>query len=148
VKDYFQKLLNESGIEQRRIEFLDPVDPDAVFEVAQSYDIGLALEPGRDKNNQIALSNKIFTYLLAGNAVIFSATPAQKLFYEAHPEIGWLYPCGDVQALAEILNQISKDQSVLMGCKQKALHLAADVYNWETEQVRLLHLVESAVRDA
>ncbi len=145
IKTYLYQLIEEQQNKKDVIRFLEPVHPDLVFSVAESYDIGLALEPGRDKNNQIALSNKIFTYLLAGQALILSATPAQKLFYDSHPEIGWLYPCGNVDALVKILCQISENRSGLMNAKSKARELAIDVYNWEKEKVNFLNLVGAAI---
>lgn len=44
------------------------------------FDIGLALEPGRDLNNQLALSNKIMAYAQAGLFILASHTPAQTEF--------------------------------------------------------------------
>lgn len=148
---YRNRLIQMCSVESQQkvqLHIQEPVGPDEVFSVAAEYDIGLALEPGRDRNNQIALSNKIFTYLLAGNAVIFSATPAQKLFYETHPEVGWIYPCGDVQSLAKLLHEINRDRFGLMQRKSKALQLAQERYNWEVEQVKLLNLVEAALQHA
>jgi hypothetical protein len=42
-------------------------------------DIGLALEPGTTPNNDIAISNKLYTYILAGNAVVASNTSGQSM---------------------------------------------------------------------
>lgn len=148
VKTYFQSLMHQSAGDTNALYFLEPVEPDSVFRIAQSYDIGLALEPGRDQNNQIALSNKIFSYMLAASAIIFSATPAQQQFFQLHPTIGWIYPCGDVQALAHQLLLICSNPSDLAERKRNAWQLAKEKYNWEIEQQKLLRLIESVHKDA
>jgi glycosyltransferase involved in cell wall biosynthesis len=116
--------------------------------VASGFDIGLALEPGRDLNNQIALSNKIFTYLLAGNAVIFSDTPAQKKFHAENPAIGALYACGNFNELAIILKNYKNDPELMMLHKRNALKLADEKYNWEVESKQLVLLVNSVFKHA
>ena len=53
-----------------------------------NFDIGLALEPAKDLNNELAVSNKILAYLQAGLFVIATDTPAQKLILQEYPEHG------------------------------------------------------------
>lgn len=47
-----------------------------------SFDVGLALEPGRDENNQLALSNKLLAYTQAGLFIMATHTKAQDLFLQ------------------------------------------------------------------
>jgi glycosyltransferase involved in cell wall biosynthesis len=44
------------------------------------FDIGLALEPGRDLNNELAVSNKILAYAQAGLFILASKTQGQTSF--------------------------------------------------------------------
>lgn len=125
------------------VEIYDPVEPARIFEFAAGQDIGLALEPAFSKNNDIALSNKIFTYLLSGNAVITSETSAQKQFMEQYPEVGRSYPIGDVRALAAHLEYYYHNRQTLNHARQTAWRLANEKLNWEEEQKKLLRLVES-----
>jgi glycosyltransferase involved in cell wall biosynthesis len=112
---------------------------------ASLHHIGLALEPGFSINNNIALSNKLFTYLLAGNAVILSSTPAQELFYRQYPQTGWCYSPGDIEGLVHIIEQAYHDEPLLTGKRQQAWKLANTILNWENEQQQLLALVKATI---
>lgn len=138
-----QTFLSRRSTPDHVIQILDPVAPDSIFELAAGQDIGLALEPGFSKNNDIALSNKIFTYLLAGNAVIATETSAQKQFMEQYPGVGRSYRIGDVQALAAHLEHYYLNRQALHDARRAAWRLANEKLNWEEEQKKLLRLVES-----
>lgn len=138
-----QAFLSRRSTPDHVIKILDPMAPDSIFELAAGQDIGLALEPGFSKNNNIALSNKIFTYLLAGNAVIATETSAQKQFMEQYPGVGRSYPIGDVQALAAHLEYYYFNRQALDDARRAAWRLANEKLNWEEEQKKLLRLVEN-----
>jgi glycosyltransferase involved in cell wall biosynthesis len=148
IKKYFTDLASIDGSKKVAIFFLDAVCPDKVFEIASRHDIGLSLEPGRDRNNQFALSNKVFAYLLAGNAVIFSSTPAQQLFFEENPGIGFLYTCGNIKELSYILKHYSENSELVEEHKKNASRLASSKYNWEIESEKLMTITNSALKDA
>ena len=46
--------------------------------LAAQHDVGLASELSTPPNRAISLTNKVFTYLLAGIPVLLSNTPAQR----------------------------------------------------------------------
>jgi hypothetical protein len=52
--------------------------PEEMVRQAAPYDIGLSLETDISDNRSLCLTNKIFTYLLAGVPVLLSDTPAQR----------------------------------------------------------------------
>lgn len=131
--------------EEATIRFLPPVEKALLIEEASQHHIGLALEPAFSVNNDIALSNKLFSYLLAGNAVIASETHAQRKFMEQYPQVGRSYPIGDVRALAEILKYYWEHPESLEAARRNAWQLAHDELNWETEQQKLLTLVRSVL---
>jgi hypothetical protein len=118
---------------------LRPVDPDKIFEIASSFDIGLATEPVINENNNLIFTNKLFTYLLSGNAILFSATTAQEYFFNQNTNVGWIYTSGDIDRLELILRQIKSNPLELLSCKQNAQQLAKQVYNWEIEQTKLMN---------
>ena len=128
------------------IHFKQPCTEKQLMTMASSHHIGLALEPGFSKNNNIALSNKLFTYLLAGNAVILSATEAQQFFFQQYPSIGWLYEVGNVQAFGNILRECNSDKGLLEEKRKNAWQLAADELNWENESVKFTGLVQTALQ--
>lgn len=143
IKSFF---LGQQKVDKHRLNFIDPVKPDAIFRLAAEHDIGLALEPAFSKNNDIALSNKIFSYLLAGNAVLASETAMQKKFTDSYPGIGRSHPIGDVEALASNLKFFYLNRQALNKARESAWKLAHDELNWEEEQKKLLEIIGNIFR--
>ena len=142
IKSFF---LGQRKVDKHRLNFMDPVQPNAIFHLASGHDIGLALEPAFSKNNDIALSNKIFTYLLSGNAILASETTMQKKFIKSHPSIGRTHPVGDVKVLASNLNFFYLNRQALNEARLSAWKLANEQLNWEQEQKKLIRLVEDTL---
>ena len=55
-----------------------PQPPDRMVDLCRDYHVGLALEMPEPPNRAICLTNKAFTYILAGLAVVFTDTPGQR----------------------------------------------------------------------
>lgn len=127
---------------KHRLSFLPPCNEEQLIAQAAQHQIGLALEPGFSVNNNIALSNKLFTYLLSGNAVILSATPAQQLFYQQYPQVGWCYSSGDIDALIKIIEEANTNGEALNEKRRRAWELASTQLNWENESEIFLTLVK------
>ena len=140
-KDTLVQILEKDSL--HTIKFIDPVEENELFKIAVQHDIGLALETGFSMNNRIALSNKIFTYLLCGNAIIVSDTNAQKRFMEEHPNIGFIYPVGDVCEVVYILKKYIYNNLLLNEHSRKAWLLANEKLNWSVEKFKFLNEVES-----
>lgn len=136
----FINSLKKSNI---NIHFHEPIHPDKLIGFASQFDIGLALEPGFSINNNLALSNKLFTYMQAGLAIIASDTDAQQDFLTQNPTIGTVYSKGDYKKLATILSGYHIDRETLNACKTDAKNLASTKYNWETESLKFLRLVNT-----
>lgn len=136
------QLIRDSGVP---IKFYAYLPPGELVGFSAQFDIGLALEPGFCRNNNLALSNKIFTYLQAGLCIIASDTLAQKSFAAQHPDVGRVYPRGDVGALCDILHDLHRDRAALLAQKKAAWALAAGSLNWETEQQPYLELIRLTI---
>ncbi|MCX2585033.1 hypothetical protein [Pedobacter sp. MR22-3] len=134
-----------NGLANFVIKYYKPISADQIFELAHNFDIGLALEPGFCLNNEIALSNKIFTYLISGLAIIASDTQAQKEFMTSNTIIGELYPIGDVTALANIITKLFNNRDLLNTYRKNSYKLAKSKYNWEMEQEKFLTIIKSLV---
>ena len=105
----------------------------------------MASEPGRDDNNEKALSNKIMIYLLAGNALLISDTISQKEFYTNHKSIGCLYKKQDVFDLSKALNFYIQNPVILNNFRSNALILAKEKLNWDKEQHIFLSNVQMTI---
>ncbi len=141
--NFDQKLLSFAN--NFRIHFLPPVPPDQIFEIASGYDIGLSIEMPDFKNRDLCLTNKIFTYLLAGNCIIFSNTKAQIDFCNTYPNVGFLYDSGSYTNLADLVKDLCMNRDKLENAKRKSLQLANETLNWEIEQVKFLQIVNYVI---
>ena len=139
MENYLRGIVLDDDAEKVDLSFLKPVEPDKIVEISANYDIGLAIEPGINKNNDLSYSNKLFTYLLSGNAILFTSTSAQEYFFHNHNNIGWIYPSGDIDSLVLVLKQMLSHPVELQSYKHNSRQLAAKVYNWEMEQAKLMN---------
>ncbi|WP_430934763.1 hypothetical protein [Saccharicrinis sp. 156] len=102
------------------------------------HDIGLALEPGKDLNNGLAISNKIIAYAQAGLCILATDTPAQKQFMQEHPDLGTV--CGQdkegiVKGIAAMLEATNKINTDKLDRFKKGKELA-----WEKESSKLVEI--------
>jgi glycosyltransferase involved in cell wall biosynthesis len=73
--------------------------------------------------------------------------PGQKQFIEQHPGIGFSYIHDDAKDLASKIELLYNERTILESCKEKAVQLAEQEYNWEQEKKCWLHLVEQLLND-
>jgi len=121
------------------IHFAGIIQSELLSAFAVKFDVGLALETAFSENNNVALSNKIFTYLLAGNAMILSETDMQLAFNNQY-KIGESFAVGDVAGLAEKIN-FYRDHEKLNAQKKYNYELAKNQLNWDKEAEKLLAII-------
>jgi glycosyltransferase involved in cell wall biosynthesis len=92
------------------------------------------------------VTNKIFSYLLAGLAVAATDTPGQREVLREFPAAGFLYPGGSPQALAAGLRKWLSDRRALRDAQQSAWDAAREKYCWDVEQEKFLRAIESGQR--
>jgi glycosyltransferase involved in cell wall biosynthesis len=109
---------------------------------AAAFDIGLALEPGRTPNSEIAQSNKVFAYLAAGTPLLASDTAGHLELLAAAPGAGWAYPRGNQRDLADRLAGLDADRTAVQRAADQAWSWAERRLNWDVEQARLLQEVD------
>lgn len=142
VTGYKNQLLQQASAAQVNhdlLHFYEPISGDEIFKLASKFDIGMASETGFCLNNKSALSNKLFTYLGCGLAVIASNTPAQSALLNEYPQAGKIY--NDVAELAAILKQYHNDRDLLFQTKKDALMIGQTKLNWEAESQKFLKLI-------
>ena len=144
--DYKQQLLQISqaaGIASDKVHFYNPVQTDQIFAMAPAFDIGIASETGFSPNNNMALSNKLFTYIQCGLAVVASNTPAQYAFMQQHPQTGKIY--NNANNLSVILTEYDADRDLLFQTKNESYKIGQTVLNWENESQKFLSLVRQTL---
>lgn len=145
VRKYFFQLASSVGLSEKVVRFYDIVSEPTLFAMAARFDIGLALETGMPYNRDICLTNKIFTYIQAGLAVIASNTSAQRLIIEQYPSAGLLYQQGSETSLAAILDDLARNLFLLNNIKAYNWALGQEKLNWEVEQQVILREVAAAL---
>jgi glycosyltransferase involved in cell wall biosynthesis len=146
MKEYILKVASKAGVNFNQIKFIAPVSEYKLFKIASRFDIGLASEVPYCLNREYCLTNKIFTYLIAGNAIVMSDTKAQTKFLEDNPKIGLLYKHNDPESLASVLRFYSDNRGLLLNHQKNARELAEKKLNWEIESKKLLSIVESVLQ--
>jgi glycosyltransferase involved in cell wall biosynthesis len=139
------ELAASSGIRSQQIIAYSPGAPDQMVRLAAECDVGLALEQPVSQNRQICLTNKIFTYLLAGNAVIATATRGQQPIMETIGDAGFTYEPGDVNALACGLRLWYENRNILQQARQKSWDWGTRRFNWDLEKKKFVQTVEGAL---
>jgi glycosyltransferase involved in cell wall biosynthesis len=145
MKKYFLELMFDLNLSDDQLTFLDPVMEVDIVSIASNHHVGLASEPGRDLNNELALSNKIMMYLLAGNALICSDTVSQKNFLDLNPSVGTLYLKDNSTDLSRVLTYYMDNPELLNDHRKNALQLGKVKYNWEVEKKKFLQNVEQVL---
>jgi len=119
-----------------KLQVHPPAAPDEMIKTAEDYDVGLALEQNTPFNRQICLTNKAFTYMLAGLAVVFTNTPGQRDLARDLGPGALLYEPGDIPALAAGLKLWAGDKTALTQAKQAAWNAARRRWHWEHPEER------------
>ncbi len=134
--DYQKTLEKKTGDSCCRLFFHSPGSQEELFDIARTFDIGLAAELRQPFNRDICLTNKIFTYVRCGLAVAASATVAQKHFLSKYPKIGRFYE--DTSGLANILTAYNFNRASLLDAKINSFQTGQQELNWETECKKFL----------
>lgn len=122
------------------IHFKDPIKPSDLIGFASQFDVGLACEDGTSQNRDLCLTNKIFTYLLAGNAILASNTKAQSFFFKENRNVGLLFEQNNSDSLAQKIIMYKNNRSLLLHHKTNAFTLAKEKMNWKTESQKFIEL--------
>lgn len=134
-------LADRAGVPQERIIAHAPALADDLVRVSSAYDVGLALEPPVSVNNDILLPNKLFTYLLAGNAVLATRTRGQSaLIPDLQSAAAWC-DSGNPESLAAALRPWLERRAGLSNARAAAWDLGECRFNWDVEKSKFLAVV-------
>jgi hypothetical protein len=144
VGDFKRHIIRESSIiTNLTLQLLPNVSPEKIFEIAVNCDIGVAAEPNYPLNRDICLTNKLFTYIQSGLAVLASATTAQKAFYEDYNKIGKVYR--NSLELSKILVYYHNNRNILFDTKKANYQIGQTDLNWENESIKFLAIIHKTL---
>jgi len=135
-----RRLAKERGVFER-VHFHAIIPPGDLIADAAGHDVGLCLEVPATPNKDACISNKIFIYMLAELAIVASRTRGHSDILTAVPNIGFLYDCGDIHALAAILDRYAADRALLVRTRSAAHAAARERWNWERESQKIVAAV-------
>jgi hypothetical protein len=125
------------------LQFYAPVQAEHIFEIACKFDIGMAAEPNIPLNRDICLTNKLFTYIQSGLAVLASNTTAQVAFLKKLPNAGLIYK--DAISLANAISTYHFNRQLLLETKKINYHTGQLSLNWESEVPKFLKIVYKTI---
>lgn len=140
-----RKLARDHGVEDQ-LHFLPLAAPQEMEKLASVYDLGLCGEIGHTENRRIALTNKQFTYLLAGLPVLMSDISAHVAFATKAEGAVELFKVDDTVSLAKAIDRTLADPNRLAEMRFTAWKLGHTRYNWKVDAKILVELVQLAVK--
>jgi glycosyltransferase involved in cell wall biosynthesis len=123
------------------LHFHPPLPPNEMEVAGADFDVGYVGELDETQNRSIALTNKLFSYLVSGIPVIATDIPAHQAIANDLGGAFEVFPIGDAQALAEALDRMLLNPSLLFDARKAAWELGHGRWNWEHERELLLTVV-------
>jgi glycosyltransferase involved in cell wall biosynthesis len=143
IKEKLSDIAEPLGV-GHRLHYL-PVALGADLErLASEYDVGLVAETGYTENRQIALTNKLFSFLLAGVAVVASDTLAHRTCAKVCSAVH-LYSAESSCSLANVIDDLLLDPRALERARCQSWAAGQKWYNWDLEQRKLLQVICSQI---
>jgi glycosyltransferase involved in cell wall biosynthesis len=134
TESYRRQLLARASGAPVELQFLEPDVSRAMVRDAAGYTAGLGLELRQPPNRDLCLSNKAFTYLLAGVPVILSRTQAQERLALELGKACLLIDLEDSAAAARKLNEWLGNSTAQREARVKAFELGRERFNWDREK--------------
>lgn len=139
-REQLLKLAAASGLARPPV-FLPPAPPAEMARLAAPADFGLSTESPPPRNRDLCLTNKIFTYLLAGIPQLLFPTGAQKALAPGLENAALLCDPGDPGATAAHLDAWLADAVRSRDARRKAWELCRTRYCWDVERGKFLAAV-------
>jgi hypothetical protein len=132
----------EKTIKGRRgVTYGGILSPKLLHQKLAEFDVGLAIEPGKDLNNELALSNKLWAYLQAGLFVIATDTKEQRRFIQGATLHGNLIKMDFSDAEIQLIALCSRLHEVRENRRERQMHSLC--FSWEQESLSLIDMWEN-----
>jgi len=138
---YLQELISENFISPPKIHFLPLIPTVENDHTAQAFPVGLALENTKIPARDCCLTNKVFSFLTAGCAILYTKTTAQQNLFNDYPNCGVGYSPGNFGELAEHIRFWFHNRDALYQAQINSWQVGQELC-WENEQVSLLEMVK------
>jgi glycosyltransferase involved in cell wall biosynthesis len=132
-----------AGVEAR-VTIEPPVPMTELVDRAAAFDIGLFALPDHSRQNQLALPNKLFEYIMAGLALCVSDVPEMARIVERY-KVGKCLPLIEPAAIAVTMNGFTR--SAIDTFKRRSLEAARELC-WAHESRAMLIAYDAALSAA
>lgn len=135
-EDEYPRTLQEIGSLAHfrgRIYFLPRQSPSEMGRLCSGYDLGLALELSHPGNRDLCLTNKLFTYLVAGLPFAYTPTRAQSAFCAPLRASAVKIDLDDPVTSARELDAFFSSEERQERARDEAWLAGQSVYCWDTD---------------
>jgi glycosyltransferase involved in cell wall biosynthesis len=130
-KTVLTAMLVESGIRDK-VVLVGPAHPDRIVESLAGYEVGVTGELATQDNQRLTSSNKLFEYINAGLAVLVPDLPGLAETIREYG-VGLLYTQGNSRELAEKIDSLNRDRSLLDKLRMASAKAADSALYWEND---------------
>lgn len=130
------------------LHFLPPAPASEMARLAAGEDVGLALEPCQPPNRDLCLTNKLYTYLLAGIPLLCTPTRAQSAFAVSLGRAALMLDLADPAGSACRIDALLADHNSYAAARRAAWDLGQTRFNWEAEAPSLLAAIARIARES
>jgi len=120
-----------------KISILPTAPASEMARLAAEHDFGVASEISTPPNRDICLTNKIYTYLLAGLPILCTPTTAQKQLASELGSAVRFIELNDPKSSARIIEEWITDKGTYTDARGHAWKLGQTRFNWDTESKQL-----------
>ena len=135
-----KKMVADLKLEDKII-FKNKMPADELRKYTAAADVGLSLDKDTNLNYRFSLPNKLFDYILAGLPVIASDLPEVKRIVLNY-KVGIITASSSADDVAACMLQMMNNPDQISDYKLNTV-AAAQVLNWQKEQLVLLNIFES-----
>jgi hypothetical protein len=128
------------------IEFLPTGPAGEMVRLAAPYDLGLCLEQRSPRNRDLCLTNKVFTFLLAGLPIACTPTQAQAALVSELGDAALLLDPAKPEKAAAALDRFFSDNIRPTAARSAAWKAGHERFSWDLEQARVLQLTETVLK--
>jgi glycosyltransferase involved in cell wall biosynthesis len=139
---YRSELVSLTDGSQLSLVFLPLLPHDELINSLDQFHIGIASEVCENEGYARTVTNKLFSYLLAGLAIAVSDTPGQREIMEQTPKSGFLY--SDIDELAGGLRTLARNREALRTAQIESWDVAREKFCWDVEQEKLLSVLNKS----
>ncbi|HEY5078879.1 MAG TPA: hypothetical protein VII43_03490 [Opitutaceae bacterium] len=143
-EEQLQSFAAAAGL-KRPIQFLTVGAPDQMARLAAGAHLGLSTEERHPLNRDLCLTNKIFTYLLAGIPQLLSDTSAQRALAPDLGQAALLADLGQSESTARRLDEFLGDPERMAAAARAAWNLGQSRYSWDVEKSKFLASIGGAL---